>query len=113
MKRLALTIALLAGVIGLTNATDNDPKTEKADNLTALSPEEIALETALEAELDINVEQVIAELMEQPSIEGIKIFDLNGNVVCEQTEKIDPDKIPYQAELVMTEKGIQYYVIVE
>lgn len=113
MKRLVITIAFLVGIIGFAQADNHDPKEKKADTLQVLSPEEIELETVLEAELNVNIDEVIAELNEQPVVEGIKIYDLAGNVICEQSGEIDYQKIPFEADLVMTEKGIQYYVIVQ
>ncbi len=114
MKRITYTIALLIGLVSVSFASNGgDKKNPVAKPDVMLSAEEAALEAELNIEFEISVADVLAEVSAEPMITSVKVFDMTGNDIAAQNGTIDFSKIPANAELLMTEGTTRYFIVTE
>ncbi len=111
-----LTLAIAFGIttLGFSNndiKEDKTPQNKIESKSQVLSAEEIQLELELSEELEISVADVLEELQQAAEVTELWVYDLDGNLIQAQSGKIDFSLIPINAELLMTEGGIQYYII--
>ncbi len=89
-------------VIDTTNVT-------KPGKVNSLSRAEIELEEKLGFGKKVTVDEVLASLEEE--VTQVKVFDLNGNIVLEQNDGIDLDKLPLNAVFLMKDRNARYYIL--
>ncbi|GAB4333562.1 MAG: hypothetical protein OHK0038_09770 [Flammeovirgaceae bacterium] len=109
MKKVLFAIALILVIFAQEKASAN-PVKDTDNTRVILTEEEMLIEAALEVELSVNEEEVIAELTASNQINEVLVYDMKGNLLHAQKSNIDLSKIPSNAVLAMTDGNTQYYI---
>ena len=115
MKKSIITLFVTIAIAFTSFAGGTETETKKGDETkkttAVLSAEELALEAELAEELDITIDEVIADLTS--TVENIYVYDVAGNLLAEQNVEtgIDTETLPENAELLMTDGTSQYYIV--
>jgi hypothetical protein len=110
MKKVLFAIALILVIFAQEKASANPVKETENTTSVALTEEELLMEAALEMELTVNEEEVIAEMTASSQINEVLVYDMKGNLLHVQKSNIDLSKIPSNAVLAMTDGNTQYYI---
>ena len=113
MKTLKNTLSaiILTSLVAFSSFATGNEVTPENKSKAVLTVEEAALETELNEEFDITIEEAVASLNE--SIEKVVVYNLAGEVVYEAATEngtVDSRQIPVKSDLLMTDNGVQYYL---
>ena len=119
MKKLIITIVTVLLTISTSVYAKGNPEKSKLKaekKVVALSAEELALETELNEEFEISIDEVVESVLaETTNIETVKVYNVAGELVQEQNLEtgIDINNLPEGAELLMTSGAEQYYIVMQ
>ena len=111
MKNTILTIVFLIGLIGTTFANNGTNKRDSTKtNQKELTQDQKELLNQLEEELtvEIDIQNLVSEL--EVTISKVVVYDMEGNVIHEQSGTVDFNKLPKNANSLMTEGTTKYYL---
>ena len=117
MKKLILAIVTVLVTLSSSVYANGIPEKSNAKETkqaAALTMEELALETELNAEFEISIDEVVESVLAE-NIETVKVYNVAGELVQEQNLEsgIDLDALPKGAEFLMTSGTEQYYIVMQ
>ena len=117
MKKSIITIVIVLLTLSTSVFAKGNPEKSKLKaekKVVALTTEELALETELNEEFEISIDEIVESVLSE-NIETVKVYNAAGDLVQEQNLEtgIDLSNVPAGAELLMTSGTEQYYIIME
>ena len=117
MKKLILAIVTVLVTLSSSVYANGIPEKSNAkENKQAatLTLEELALETELNEEFEISIDEVVESVLTE-NIETVKVYNVAGELLQEQNLEtgIDFNNLPEGAELLMTSGAEQYYIVMQ